>query len=471
MPPVLENGTLWVYDDTTLNRLSCTDGRIIAGYECPITLTDTTDSLITFKHRTPLSVFADGGDLYVPFRIWTSKKVIKKTRNQTDGPMPASGIFGPLSWAGPVFGDTTSKRTAVVCYRRRAPVWEKEVSGNMNGNLLFDDTVVGIGLAQKVVLFDKATGSIVSTFRLPWDDFEAPLQIRIDSSAVTAISEWHIARWCRISGDMIYHHRFVPLSDMITTQKRIFDERAGAVMLDFLRGSAKNTPENLAHLDAARFSMSYATRPPSQSLASATTKMASNYSRQGYHNHAANAYSLAASYKQADMHRQASKARTDATVAAVNAAGAAVTGSFQAFAAISDMRARAIIPRNLAVHTMVYPYIDYEISLLRAFDTRTHAVRLVGVPSKAGRGTALEIVELSTGKLTKIPLSSYIQPGEAYALFERLRSKIGNAEGFRSGYWKEALSLDQNYRVAIDWQRRLVVHYDASVDGIRAIRF
>jgi len=291
------------------------------------------------------------------------------------------------------------------------------------GNIVESEDAIFFSTKGRVIALDVKNGAEVYRKELPWDDEFSRHVVSLRDHSVAVGNEWNVAMWSQKDGKLVYHHHFEPPCPIMTTQERMLEQKAlGAQVSPMTTGALSYTSAvNTAYYES-RFH---------QSMAS--------YRSTGN--------SLYLSQAQADYGMTRASIGTERTMAGMQFGMGLAQATMTIGMAILKLKI-------LSAHSMAYPAIDSVLERIRSFDNGEYAVRLVGVQVGRQRFSAIEILHVSTGKLTQILLSPYQMPSDLKTMGS---SKMTASE--LNGYLPVAIYQYHSFSTVVDLQRKRIFHY------------
>jgi hypothetical protein len=110
--------------------------------------------------------------------------------------------------------------------------------------------------------------------------------------------------------------------------------------------------------------------------------------------------------------------------------------------------------RVQTANSMVYPSIDAALQNVRAFENDEYIARLVGVQEGNQRFSAVEVLKLSSGKVTRAFLSPYQMPTD----LKTIGSSIMTATELH-GYLPVSVFQYHSFLTLVDFQQKRIFHY------------
>ncbi|MGA1870911.1 MAG: PQQ-binding-like beta-propeller repeat protein [bacterium] len=408
-PIILEDAILVFENGITYRRI--TDGRILWKHE-DINISGTAQPLA--KDDRLFAMTKNGLaalDIASGRILWTIQEI--------EGDIIKMSLFGKhLALAkakGGLFGD---KHVVIIVDHEKGSILWKHEAKPLLSPIVISEKAVYFSTASQLVSLDVNKGKEVFSYQLPWDDKYSLHTIVLLEDAIAVKNEWNIVSLNLQSGKMAYHHTFEPLCPLVTTEERMLEQEK-------LTGSSSSMSVASMHYDKTAIA---------KQLSMAETARR-NYSRTGNSRY---------------LHQAQFHSYTASALQSIEAAKASVQLGASIMSLGLSMKKLAI----MQAHSMVYPQIDQVIHRLSSFDTNEFVVRLVGVQEGKQRLSALEIVHIPSGKVSRQLLSPYQSTTDLMTIGRSFMSAT-----VHNGYIRVAVYLPHNFSTTIDLDRKRIFHY------------
>ena len=117
-------------------------------------------------------------------------------------------------------------------------------------------------------------------------------------------------------------------------------------------------------------------------------------------------------------------------------------------------------------NSMVYPSIDATLRNVRAFENAEYISRLVGVQEGSQRFSAVEVLKLSSGKVTRAFLSPYQMPTD----LKTIGSSIMTATELH-GYLPVSVFQYHSFLTLVDFQQKRIFHYGPGLNTDKYVTY
>jgi outer membrane protein assembly factor BamB len=301
-------------------------------------------------------------------------------------------------------------------------IWKYETDSIL-GNIVESREAVIFTTKDRLIALDKKKGEELYRIKLPWDDEFSYHSVSLRNQAIIVKNEWNVAKWNTKKGNLIFHHQFEPLCPIMTTQERMLEQKklgrpvSGMTTTAFTYNSSMNK--------------AWYTSKFNQSMAM--------YRQTGDSLHLNNAYGYYGMTRHAIGQER--------IMAGIQTSGAMIQATMSAGMAILQARVQT-------ANSMVYPSIDATLQNVRAFENDEYIARLVGVQEGSQRFSAVEVLKLSSGKVTRAFLSPYQMPID----LKTIGSSVMTATELH-GYLPVSIFQHHSFLTLVDFQKKRIFHY------------
>jgi outer membrane protein assembly factor BamB len=313
-------------------------------------------------------------------------------------------------------------------------IWKYETEPIL-GNFVESKEAVIFTTKDRLIALDQKKGTELYRVKLPWNDEFSYHSVSLRNQAIIVINEWNVAKWNTKNGNLIYHHQFEPLCPIMTTQERMLEQKA--------LGRPVTGMTTTAFTYNSSINKAYYTSKFDQSMA--------NYRKTGdslYLNDANLNYG---------MTRHA--IGQERVMAGIQSSGALIQATISA--GVSILQAKV-----LAANSMVYPSIDATLQNVRAFENAEYIARLVGVQEGKQRFSAVEVLKLSSGKVTRTFLSPYQMPTD----LKTLGSSYMTAHEL-NGYLPVSVFQHHSFLTLVDFKQKRIFHYGPGLNTDKYVSY
>jgi hypothetical protein len=303
------------------------------------------------------------------------------------------------------------------------------------GNVVESKEAIIFSTKNRIIALELKKGTELYTVKLPWDDEFSSHAISLRDQAVMVMNEWNVGLWNSRDGKLIYHHHFEPLCPIMTTQERMLEQKALGRPVS---GMTVNTFSYTSSLSAADYTAKF-----NQSMANYRRTGDSLYLNEAQFNYGMTRHAIGQERLNASM--QFSQSLANLTM---------------------SLGVSILQKRVSTAHALVYPAIDAVLNNYRAFDNAEYAVRLVGLQQGPQRFSAIDILQLSTGKSKHILLSPYQLPAD----LKTLGSSFFTATEVH-GYLPVSIYIPHSFLTSVDFKRKRIYHYGPGLDTDQYVSF